>query len=158
MSSDKEAVLRYVYLVASNFSPSFIDNLATRLENMEKFNSLEEIVTLGNTHRSREILRSLAQACREESLDPKSIALALRTTKHAVEEICSLQEIDIVWTGPSTEVVPVRRTDQALYEVDGLSGATMTGKGVNNLMHFWFGDHGFKPFLERYRKKGGDNG
>jgi len=48
--------------------------------------------------------------------------------------------------------------NEALYQVDGLSGATMTAKGVNNLMHFWFGDHGFKPFLDRYQKKGGSNG
>ena len=48
--------------------------------------------------------------------------------------------------------------DNAQYQIDGLSGATMTSKGVNNLMHFWFGDHGFKPFLERYQRKGGSNG
>lgn len=33
------------------------------------------------------------------------------------------------------------------YQIDGLSGATLTTKGVNNLMEFWFGDHGFKPFF-----------
>lgn len=42
---------------------------------------------------------------------------------------------------------------RAQYEVDGLSGATMTSRGVDNLMHFWFGEHGFKSFLDRYRKK-----
>ncbi len=35
------------------------------------------------------------------------------------------------------------------YEIDGLSGATLTTKGVENLMEFWFGDHGFKPFFTR---------
>lgn len=48
--------------------------------------------------------------------------------------------------------------DAALYQVDGLSGATMTAQGVNNLMQFWFGDHGFKPFIERLQEKGGRNG
>ena len=48
--------------------------------------------------------------------------------------------------------------NDAQYQVDGLSGATMTANGVNNLMHFWFGDHGFKPFLERHQQKGGRNG
>ncbi|MDH3329521.1 MAG: Na(+)-translocating NADH-quinone reductase subunit C [Desulfobulbaceae bacterium] len=46
----------------------------------------------------------------------------------------------------------------AQYQVDGLSGATMTAEGVNDLMHFWFGDHGFKPFIERLQKSGGING
>ncbi|WIO73110.1 Na(+)-translocating NADH-quinone reductase subunit C [Porticoccaceae bacterium LTM1] len=36
---------------------------------------------------------------------------------------------------------------QATYQVDGLSGATLTSKGVNNLVQFWMGDNGFAPFL-----------
>lgn len=42
--------------------------------------------------------------------------------------------------------------------VDGLSGATITASGVSDLMNFWFGDHGFKPFLVRLKKNGGLNG
>jgi len=37
------------------------------------------------------------------------------------------------------------------YQIDGLSGATLTTKGVDNLMEFWFGDHGFKPFFTRLK-------
>ncbi|MCI5194380.1 MAG: Na(+)-translocating NADH-quinone reductase subunit C [Candidatus Electrothrix sp. AU1_5] len=37
------------------------------------------------------------------------------------------------------------------YQVDGVSGATLTMNGVNNLMQFWFGEHGFGPFLQRYK-------
>ncbi len=48
--------------------------------------------------------------------------------------------------------------EEAQYQVDGLSGATMTADGVNDLMHFWFGDHGFKPFLLRLHNKGDNNG
>jgi Na+-transporting NADH:ubiquinone oxidoreductase subunit C len=39
-----------------------------------------------------------------------------------------------------------------LHQIDGLSGATLTTKGVDNLMEFWFGNHGFKPFLTQLRK------
>ena len=34
-------------------------------------------------------------------------------------------------------------------QIDGLSGATFTANGVGDLMLFWFGDDGFKPFLEQ---------
>ncbi len=44
----------------------------------------------------------------------------------------------------------------ASYEVDGLSGATLTGNGVQRLFHFWFDDQGFKPFLERLRSENGE--
>ena len=43
--------------------------------------------------------------------------------------------------------------DQALYQIDGLSGATLTAKGVNNLMEFWFGDHGYKPYFNQLKDK-----
>ncbi|MFT5112930.1 MAG: Na+-transporting NADH:ubiquinone oxidoreductase subunit C [Parasphingorhabdus sp.] len=35
--------------------------------------------------------------------------------------------------------------------VDGISGATRTTQGVNALIRFWLGEHGFKPFLDRIR-------
>lgn len=37
----------------------------------------------------------------------------------------------------------------AIYQVDGLSGATLTGRGVTNLLRYWTGPHGFGPYLER---------
>lgn len=39
------------------------------------------------------------------------------------------------------------------YQIDGLSGATLTTKGVDNLMKFWFGDHGFKPFFAQLERR-----
>jgi Na+-transporting NADH:ubiquinone oxidoreductase subunit C len=47
---------------------------------------------------------------------------------------------------------------QALYQIDGLSGATLTAKGVDNLLEFWFGDHGFKPYFTQLKKKDNSNG
>jgi Na+-transporting NADH:ubiquinone oxidoreductase subunit C len=38
-------------------------------------------------------------------------------------------------------------TADAEYKVDGLSGATLTSNGVDNLMKFWMGDKGYKTFL-----------
>lgn len=46
--------------------------------------------------------------------------------------------------------------DQARFQVDGLSGATMTSRGVTNLLHYWLGEDGFGPFLAWARKEGLD--
>lgn len=35
--------------------------------------------------------------------------------------------------------------------VDGISGATLTSVGVRNLIQFWLGDRGYKPFLDNLR-------
>ncbi len=40
------------------------------------------------------------------------------------------------------------------YEVDGLSGATLTSRGVSNMLQFWFGKDGYGPYLDQYRKNG----
>lgn len=40
---------------------------------------------------------------------------------------------------------------QAIHQVDGLSGATLTSKGVHNLMQFWMGENGFAPFLAKLK-------
>ncbi len=40
-----------------------------------------------------------------------------------------------------------RSSPEAAYRVDGLSGSTLTTRGVNNLVRFWLGENGFGPFL-----------
>ena len=42
-------------------------------------------------------------------------------------------------------------TRNAENKVDGLSGATLTSRGVSNLVQFWMGDNGYKLFLENLR-------
>ena len=35
------------------------------------------------------------------------------------------------------------------YKVDGLSGATLTSMGVEHMIEFWFGNRGYRKFLEQ---------
>jgi Na+-transporting NADH:ubiquinone oxidoreductase subunit C len=41
----------------------------------------------------------------------------------------------------------VRTGDDESSQIDALSGATLTGRGVTNLVRYWTGPHGFGPFL-----------
>ncbi len=47
-------------------------------------------------------------------------------------------------------VVNPASPDQA-FEVDGLAGATLTSRGVTNLLKFWLGPQGFQPFLDNLK-------
>ncbi|WP_053979259.1 Na(+)-translocating NADH-quinone reductase subunit C [Marinagarivorans algicola] len=38
------------------------------------------------------------------------------------------------------------------HKVDGLSGATLTTKGVHNLIQFWLGEDGYGPFIANMKK------
>jgi Na+-transporting NADH:ubiquinone oxidoreductase subunit C len=44
-------------------------------------------------------------------------------------------------------------SDKANYQIDGLSGSTLTTRGVDNLVKFWLGNNGYSPFLERLREE-----
>lgn len=42
----------------------------------------------------------------------------------------------------------------AEHKVDGLSGATLTSRGVTHLVQYWLGQEGFGPFLSQLRSEG----
>jgi Na+-transporting NADH:ubiquinone oxidoreductase subunit C len=48
---------------------------------------------------------------------------------------------------------PAAPPEEAPYEVDGLSGATITSNGVTYLLQYWLGEDGFRPYLARLGKE-----
>lgn len=60
---------------------------------------------------------------------------------------------DDAWE-PKIEVIkgPAGKPADDPYRVDGLSGATLTSRGVTNMLHFWLGPEGFGPYLEKFRE------
>ena len=42
-------------------------------------------------------------------------------------------------------------TPKAISKVDGLSGATLTSQGVENMLHFWLSKQGFAKYLNKIR-------
>ncbi len=49
------------------------------------------------------------------------------------------------------------KSAKAKYQVDGLAGATITTRGVHNMLNYWLGEKGYGQFL-RTLKQGGDRG
>jgi Na+-transporting NADH:ubiquinone oxidoreductase subunit C len=43
------------------------------------------------------------------------------------------------------------QSPKAEHQVDALAGATLTSKGVDNLLNFWLGKNGFGPFIANLR-------
>lgn len=48
------------------------------------------------------------------------------------------------------QVMP--NSDKADQQIDGLSGATLTTRGVDQVIRFWLGDMGYGPFLNTLRE------
>jgi Na+-transporting NADH:ubiquinone oxidoreductase subunit C len=47
--------------------------------------------------------------------------------------------------------------DSTRFQIDGLSGATLTGRGVTHLVQYWTGPHAFGPFLQQFQQPDGSN-
>ncbi len=43
------------------------------------------------------------------------------------------------------------------FQIDGLSGATLTSRGVDNLLQYWLGEDGYAPVLAQIRNSGVQN-
>jgi Na+-transporting NADH:ubiquinone oxidoreductase subunit C len=60
---------------------------------------------------------------------------------------------------PAIKVLkPGNASPDSTFEVDGLSGATLTANGVQNTFDFWAGSKGFAPFLAKVRDGALNNG
>jgi len=46
-----------------------------------------------------------------------------------------------------------KSNEKAKFQVDGLSGATITSNGVTNLLSFWLGEMGYGPLIKEIRSK-----
>jgi len=52
-----------------------------------------------------------------EGVSPEAVALALRTASHVHESDEQNEAVELVWTGPDSDAVPFRRTEQAILQV-----------------------------------------
>ena len=50
---------------------------------------------------------------------------------------------------------PAGPVEEDPYRVDGLAGATITARGVSNMLDFWLGENGFEPYLKNLRQQKG---
>jgi Na+-transporting NADH:ubiquinone oxidoreductase subunit C len=65
------------------------------------------------------------------------------------------QAFDADWK-PALEVIKgvAGSPEEDPHRVDGLSGATITSRGVTHLLRFWLGEDGFEPYLTNLREGG----
>jgi Na+-transporting NADH:ubiquinone oxidoreductase subunit C len=56
--------------------------------------------------------------------------------------------------GKPEVAIQVVKNASGEHEIDSLSGATITSRGVTSMMAFWLGEHGFGKFLQKVRESG----
>lgn len=52
---------------------------------------------------------------------------------------------------PQVGLKVIKGTAKGEYQIDGLSGATLTSRGVDNLIQFWFGDEMYGKYIAKVK-------
>ncbi len=58
---------------------------------------------------------------------------------------------------PAIEITRGKAPAGDPHAIDGLAGATLTSRGVENLLTFWLGQQGYGPYLRRLEQSGSDS-
>lgn len=52
---------------------------------------------------------------------------------------------------PALKVIKGAANPDSKYDIDGLSGATLTANGVTGLVRYWLGNDAFGPFIQKFK-------
>ena len=118
MRSEVAALLDHVSLIGQELSPDSVELMAAAVAKLPASSAVGHVSA--PTARQRMLLRRLGELWKQvPDVDPLALSLALRSAQHTASQVSAKQTVELVWTGPRSEEVPVRRSDQALLEVIG---------------------------------------
>ena len=115
-----DAISDLVFLL----SEETIQAIASRLKEVERSNVQGALVGAVSSPAARKALTDVVQTWLATEASPRELALMLLATSHAHQKISVKQQIELVWTGPTTSFVSARRTEQVLLQV--INSATET--------------------------------
>jgi phosphatidylserine/phosphatidylglycerophosphate/cardiolipin synthase-like enzyme len=114
----RSEVLTAIFDIARELPPSILDALAVELDSKARARPEMDLRGFGTSQKARERIRALTGLLTTNpDLDYGAIALAIQACAYAATRISSEQRLEIAWTGPGTEAVPLRRVDQVLYQL-----------------------------------------
>jgi phosphatidylserine/phosphatidylglycerophosphate/cardiolipin synthase-like enzyme len=111
-------VLAAILDLATELPPATLKALSAELESSVASPNWPRLGALLGTQAAKERLQRLAGLLADvPELDGRAIALTIQASAHFAAAIAGHQRVEIAWTGPGTEAVPLRRVDQVLYEL-----------------------------------------
>ena len=71
----------------------------------------------GSTLAQQPVVQEFCQAAKDSGKSPEEVGSAMLGAVETMRKVLGNSKTDILWTGPQTKSVPVRRTEQALCEL-----------------------------------------
>lgn len=119
-----KALLNAISELVFLLSEETIQAIVSRLKEAERSNVQRALVGVVSSPAARKALADVVQTWLATDASPHELALMLLATSHAHHKISGKQQIELVWTGPTTAFVSARRTEQVLLQV--IDSATET--------------------------------
>jgi phosphatidylserine/phosphatidylglycerophosphate/cardiolipin synthase-like enzyme len=114
----RSRILTTIFELARELPPAVLDALAEQLESAPAGRTGMDLGRFGTSHKTKERISALAALLTADpNIDHRAAALAIQASAHATARVSLEQRIEIAWTGPGTEAVPLRRVDQVLYQL-----------------------------------------
>ena len=112
------AQLALIFDLARDLPPATLGALCLALDADHGPPDWSRLARLGATQASKEKIERLRiLGVPPSGPDNQAIALAIRAVGFAVSRLNFDNRVEIAWTGRATDVVPLRRVDQVMYEI-----------------------------------------
>lgn len=112
------AVFETIAAIAFEFSPERIKSAIGRLERLyTRGVSSDSARSIWGTFADKPLVVKFADDVVASGMSPDELSAALSAALATADNVRKRGSLDILWTGPQSKAVPVRRTEQALCEV-----------------------------------------
>jgi phosphatidylserine/phosphatidylglycerophosphate/cardiolipin synthase-like enzyme len=111
-----QKLLKAISTLVSIVSSDRVAVLAAQVSSLDASKGGGLIASVPSAQAS-DALKRLIEAWRRSTTDGPTLAAMLLAASDAYRLADSSQQVELVWTGPTTELVPARRTEQALIQV-----------------------------------------
>jgi cardiolipin synthase len=112
-----DRLLPLISELAIELPPDRMKWIATSIDQLKSVDDFRKAVIAFGTKVSSGQIEAFEAGWRESSATPSEVAAALRGAAHTANLTARTFSIDLVWTGPDTGLIPIRRTEQVLLEL-----------------------------------------
>ncbi len=112
-----EKLLETIIELVSNSPPDKTEQLAESIMRLSGVQEAPSLMGWAANPRAKGTLTKLVEAWRDTSIPAAELAGMLVGASAAYNRAKAEQEIELVWTGPSSKLIATRKTEQALLQV-----------------------------------------
>jgi phosphatidylserine/phosphatidylglycerophosphate/cardiolipin synthase-like enzyme len=112
-----ERLLEAVSALVAQVSPSKVESLASEIAKIKGAGDASRLASWANNPVAKSLFDGVILAWQSTNVTSSEVAGMLAGASYAYQLARKEESVELVWTGPATELVATRRTEQALLEV-----------------------------------------